>query len=98
MNWWDTPGARKTGQFGALHNSPVRWQPSPAAMGEWNVDPIFVKPKDAFAALGVGHTKGYEMIAAKELEAVKIGRATRITVASVQAKAAQLLEQSRAGA
>jgi excisionase family DNA binding protein len=49
------------------------------------MEPITVRPKDAFAALGIGVTKGYELINAGELETIKIGRATRITVTSVRA-------------
>lgn len=45
---------------------------------------IAVSPKEAFAAIGVGTTKGYELIGSGELEAIKIGRATRITVASIK--------------
>ncbi|EZP70503.1 Excisionase [Novosphingobium resinovorum] len=35
--------------------------------------------------LSIGRTKGYELIAARELEVFKIGRSTRITVASILA-------------
>ena len=49
------------------------------------LEPIAVTPKDAFAAIGVGTTKGYELINSGQLEAVKLGRATRITWASVKA-------------
>jgi excisionase family DNA binding protein len=47
-------------------------------------EPVAVAPKIAFAALGVGNTKGYELISSGELEAIKIGRSTRITWASVK--------------
>ena len=49
------------------------------------MEPIALRPKDAFAALGVGTTKGYELINSGELEVFNIGRATRITTASVKA-------------
>jgi len=49
------------------------------------MEPIAVPPKAAFAAIGVGVTKGYELINSGELETFKIGRATRITTASVKA-------------
>jgi excisionase family DNA binding protein len=48
------------------------------------IEPIAVAPKAAFAAIGVGNTKGYELINSGELEAVKIGRSTRITWDSVK--------------
>ena len=49
------------------------------------MEPLLVPPKSGFAAIGVGNTKGYELIAAGEIEAVKVGRATRITTASIRA-------------
>jgi excisionase family DNA binding protein len=48
------------------------------------MEPIAVTPKVAFAAIGVGNTKGYELINSGELEAVKLGRSTRITWESVK--------------
>lgn len=44
---------------------------------------IAVSPKVAFDMLDVGTTKGYELINKGDLEAFKIGRATRITTASI---------------
>lgn len=49
------------------------------------MQPIALPPKDAFAMLSIGHTKGYALIAAGEFEVFKIGRSTRITVASILA-------------
>ena len=49
------------------------------------MEPITVRPADGFAALGVGVTKGYELINAGDLKVIKIGRATRITVESIKA-------------
>lgn len=34
--------------------------------------------------IGVGRTKLYEMIASGEIEAIKLGKSTRITTASLQ--------------
>jgi hypothetical protein len=48
------------------------------------MNPIAVTPKVAFAAIGVGNTKGYELIGSGKLEAVKIGRATRVIWSSVE--------------
>lgn len=39
------------------------------------MDPLALPPKQAFAAIGIGITKGYELIAAGDLETFKIGRA-----------------------
>ena len=48
------------------------------------MDVVLIKPAEAFTAIGVGLTKGYELINEGELKAVKIGRSTRITVDSVR--------------
>jgi len=49
--------------------------------------PLLVPPKEACRLLSMGNTKLYEMIAQKKLEVVKFGKATRITMASIQALA-----------
>lgn len=49
-----------------------------------SVEPICVKVNDAARMIGVGRTKLYELIAAGEIEAIKLGKATRITTASLQ--------------
>jgi predicted DNA-binding transcriptional regulator AlpA len=62
-----------------------------------NLEPIAVTPNQAFALIGVGVTKGYELINGGEFETFKIGRATRITTASVRAFVARQLEQRQGG-
>lgn len=62
------------------------------------MDPLAIPPKQAFAALGVGVTKGYELIAAGDLETFKIGRATRVTTESIRAYVARQLEAQREAA
>lgn len=52
------------------------------------MEPLAVTPKQAFAALGIGVTKGYELINAGRLKTIKIGRATRVTVPSIKEVAA----------
>ena len=47
-------------------------------------EPLAVPPKVAFAAIGVGNTRGYELIKQGSLKAFKIGRSTRITWESVK--------------
>lgn len=56
---------------------------------------IAVSPKVAFDMLDVGTTKGYELINKGDLEAFKIGRATRITTASIEAYVDRQLKQLR---
>lgn len=46
-------------------------------------DPICVRVNDAARMIGVGRTKLYELIAAGEVETVKLGKSTRITTASL---------------
>ena len=48
------------------------------------LDPICIRVNDAARMIGVGRTKLYELIASGEIETVKLGKATRITTASLQ--------------
>lgn len=58
--------------------------------GHQPVEPICVRINDAARMIGVGRTKLYELIATGEVETVKIGKATRITTASLH----RLVERS----
>ena len=60
------------------------------------VGPVAVPPHTAFAMLGIGVTKGYQLINSGDLDAFKIGRATRITTASIRAYVARQLQQRAA--
>lgn len=46
-------------------------------------DSICVRVNDAARMIGVGRTKLYELIAAGEIETVKLGKSTRVTTASL---------------
>jgi excisionase family DNA binding protein len=46
-------------------------------------EPICVRVNDAARMIGVGRTKLYELIAAGEVEAFKLGKSTRITTSSL---------------
>ena len=48
-----------------------------------DVEPLVVKPKVAWKLLGCGNTRGYQLLAAGELESYKDGRSRKITVASI---------------
>lgn len=48
-----------------------------------SLDPICVRINDAARMISVGRTKLYELIAAGEVEIVKLGKCTRITTASL---------------
>jgi excisionase family DNA binding protein len=60
--------------------------------GQQLVEPICVRVNDAARMIGVGRTKLYELIANGELETVKLGKATRVTTASLH----KLVERHRA--
>ncbi|AXK41339.1 helix-turn-helix domain-containing protein [Erythrobacter aureus] len=47
------------------------------------VEPICIRVNDAARMIGIGRTKLYELISSGELETVKIGKATRVTTASL---------------
>jgi excisionase family DNA binding protein len=49
------------------------------------MEPIALPPKEAFAVIRVGVTKGYELINSGELQTFKIGRSTRVTTDSLRA-------------
>jgi hypothetical protein len=60
-----------------------------------DLDPLVVKPKDAWRMLACGNTRGYELLAAGELESYKEGRSRKITVASIRALVARRLASGR---
>ncbi|UVI39870.1 helix-turn-helix domain-containing protein [Qipengyuania spongiae] len=51
--------------------------------GHQPIEPICVRINDAARMIGIGRTKLYELIATGEIETVKIGNATRVTMASL---------------
>lgn len=60
------------------------------------IEPLGLPPKDAFAMIPVGVTKGYELINEGELDTFKVGRATRVTVASIRAYVNRQLQNQQA--
>jgi hypothetical protein len=61
-------------------------------MTDFHTDPgpLLIPRKVAFAMLGVGTTKGHELINAGQLDARKLGDKTLITMASIRALAESL--------
>jgi excisionase family DNA binding protein len=55
------------------------------------VEPLGVPPGDAWIMLGVSNSKGYELLAKGELDSYMVGRARRITVASIHRLIERLL-------
>lgn len=58
------------------------------------IKPLTVRVADAAQMLGIGKTKIYELIAAREIEVLKLGSATLIVVGSLEA----FIERQRASA
>lgn len=61
-------------------------------------EPLVISPARAKAILDCGTTRLYELIAAGELESFRDGKSRKITVASIKARIARKLAESRAGA
>jgi hypothetical protein len=59
-----------------------------------DLDPLVVRPKVAWKMLACGNTRGYELLAAGELESYKDGRSRKITVASIKALVARRIAGS----
>jgi len=59
-------------------------------------EPLVVKPKVAWKMLACSNTRGYELLAAGELESFKDGRSRKITVASIKALVARRLAAGEA--
>ena len=53
------------------------------------MEPVCVSVKETMRALGIGRTKVYELINARLLEVVKIGRRTLVRTASIRALAGE---------
>ena len=49
-----------------------------------SVEPLVVRPRDAWRMLGCGNTHGYSLLAAGELETYREGGARKITVESIR--------------
>jgi len=68
------------------------------SIGLGHDEPLVVSPARAKAMLDCGTTRLYELIAAGELESFRDGKSRKITVASIKARVARMLAESRAGA
>ncbi len=51
---------------------------------------LLIPKRDAFDAIGVGNTRGHELLAQGKLDARKLGSRTMITAASLHAFVAEL--------
>jgi hypothetical protein len=64
--------------------------------GLGELGPLVVKPKVAWKMLSCSNTRGYELIAAGELESFHDGRSRKITVESIHRLIARRLAAERA--
>jgi hypothetical protein len=55
------------------------------------LEPLLVRPREAWRMLGVGNTRGYQLLNAGELETFKDGRSRKIIVSSIRAYIARKL-------
>jgi Helix-turn-helix domain len=58
-------------------------------------EPLVVSPKRAQRILDIGHTRLYELLAARELQSFKEGKSRKITMASIQQYIARQIEASQ---
>ena len=62
---------------------------------ERRITPLLVKPKVAWKMLSCGNTRGYELLAAGELESFKDGSSRKITVELIHRYIARHLRTDR---
>jgi hypothetical protein len=60
-----------------------------------DLEPMLVKPRDAWRLLGCSNTYGYELLTAGELDSFKDGKARKITVASIKSYISRRLEAAK---
>ena len=53
-------------------------------LSDWEFDPLVVKPKIAWKMLNCSNTRGYELLAAGELDSFLDSRSRKITVDSIR--------------
>lgn len=73
----------REGDGGAQLDLPMEPQKPPLPRSQ--CDPITVRIPEAIRLTGIGRSKLYELISARDVEVVKIGRCTLIPMASLHA-------------
>ncbi len=61
-------------------------------------EPLLYRPEAAGAALGIGRSKIFELIAAGQLETVQIGRSRRVPAQALEAYVARLRQTASTAA
>jgi len=80
--------------FGTERGAPNQMSICSTGIGE--LGPLVVKPKVVWKMLACSNTRGYELIAAGELESFRDGRSRKITVESIHRLIARRLAAERA--
>ena len=62
------------------------------------IEPLVLRPREAWRLLGIGNTRGYELLSAGELESFKDGKSRKVTMASIKRYIERRLAESRAAA
>lgn len=60
------------------------------------LEPVFLRPRDAAAALGVSRSSLYQLIQSRRLRIVKLGASTLVPLQAIRELAAELERESEA--
>jgi hypothetical protein len=72
-------------------------KPSRSHASSDDIKPLLVRPRCAWKMLGCGNTRGYELLAAGELDSFRDGRSRMITVESIYRYVRRRLEETQSG-
>lgn len=62
-----------------------------------HIEPLFIPLRAGFAAIGIGPTKGYQLVKERKISVIKIGRKSLASVANIRAVAAAFIEEAARG-
>lgn len=83
----------------SISNSGLGRQQSELLRGRrTSLEPLVIKPREAWRMLACGNTRGYQLLATGELDSFLDGRSRKITVSSIHAYIARKLAATRATA
>jgi hypothetical protein len=60
-----------------------------------DIEPLFINLRDGLKVIGIGETKGRQLIRAGRIKMVKVGRKSLLDVASLKAFAASLTDGAK---